>query len=353
MTAPHRAPRDHVPLPHIRWRSTLVLLVLLGVSVNILLPQIASVEAAAGILRRSRWWAVLLAALAQVVSYWGNGYTVRAVARLAGDRLSMAAATELALAAGSVGLVAGGPLGYAAATVHWARARGTSHEGAVLCGWLPGIMNTIMLVVLGVAGVVSLVSRHALTGSHAVTLALLSAPLAVLVLALVWVAWSEPRLASFTARARRLWASLRRRPVEERAVAEAVARITTMRRLFWGGGWRRPLAGAAVNAGFDLATLYELFVATRATPSLATLLAGYALPLLFGRVTFLPAGIGVTEGGMVGLYVAAGVPSAIAVLVVLAYRGLSLWLPTFVGVVIGVLMERRIMRGSRRVEGAA
>ena len=44
-------------------------------------------------------------------------------------------------------------------------------------------------------------------------------------------------------------------------------------------------------------------------------------------MSFLPGGLGITEGGMVGLYVALGVPAAKAVLVVLACRGLSFWLP--------------------------
>ena len=48
-------------------------------------------------------------------------------------------------------------------------------------------------------------------------------------------------------------------------------------------------------------------------------------------MSFLPDGLGITEGGMVGLYVALGVPPATAVLVVVAYRGLSFWLPTLIG----------------------
>jgi hypothetical protein len=66
---------------------------------------------------------------------------------------------------------------------------------------------------------------------------------------------------------------------------------------------RQPLFGAVANAGFDVVTLFYLFIATRQVIAPPALIAGYGLPQLVGRLTFLPDGLGITEGGMVGLYV--------------------------------------------------
>lgn len=64
---------------------------------------------------------------------------------------------------------------------------------------------------------------------------------------------------------------------------------------------------------------------------LGLLVVGYGLPLLLGKIGLLPGGVGVIEGAMATLYSGFGVPKAIVVVVILAYRFLSFWLPILVG----------------------
>jgi hypothetical protein len=93
----------------------------------------------------------------------------------------------------------------------------------------------------------------------------------------------------------------------------------------------KPLAGASVNIGFDMLTLYILFSALGHSISLSVLFVGYGLPLLFGKIGFLPGGLGIVEATMAVLYGGFGVPGAILVVVILAYRLLSFWIPTLLG----------------------
>ena len=58
----------------------------------------------------------------------------------------------------------------------------------------------------------------------------------------------------------------------------------------------------------------------------------------------LPGGIGGVEGGMIGVFIAFGVPAGEAVIGVLAYRAISFWLPTLPGIA-GYLGLRRTVRG--------
>ena len=102
----------------------------------------------------------------------------------------------------------------------------------------------------------------------------------------------------------------------------------------------KPLLGAVANAGFDVGTLFYLFIAAHHPITPAALIAGNGLPQLVARLSFLPGGLGITEGGMVGLYVALGVSPTTAVLVVLAYRGLSFWLPTLIGFALAAVFQR-------------
>ena len=340
-----RTTTDDAPTPRaprLRWRRTVPILLLLALAVHTLLPQLASLEAAAGVMQQLRWWAVALAVAAQVASYWGNAFTIQSSARLTGDRLSIGDSAKLALAASTVGLLAGGPLGYAAATYHWAHQRGLSRDAAVLCGWVPALFNMLMLVALGLLGALELLRRNLLPHGELVAVLVVGVTVGALLAAGAWLVAREERMIAAAKQLRRGWRRVRRRPrgADDDDERQAMRRLANARRHLGHGGWHRPLAGASANAGFDMLTIALLFTAAHSTLSPATLLAGYGLPLLLGRVSFLPGGIGIVEGGMVGAYHLVGVPTTTSVLVVLAYRGLSFWLPTLCGLPLAVLMQR-------------
>jgi phosphatidylglycerol lysyltransferase len=81
----------------------------------------------------------------------------------------------------------------------------------------------------------------------------------------------------------------------------------------------------------DLASLYILFTAFRQPVGLGTLVAGYAVGILFWIVSITPQGIGVVEGVMVLTFTSLGIPGAVAATVALAFRGLTFWLPMILG----------------------
>lgn len=61
------------------------------------------------------------------------------------------------------------------------------------------------------------------------------------------------------------------------------------------------------------------------------LVIGYSIGTLFLIVSVTPQGLGVVEGVMTAVFVGVGVPIERAAIAVLAYRGLSFWLPLFTG----------------------
>jgi len=64
-------------------------LLVLGLAVHLLLPQIASLEHSVQVIRQMALWAVGLAILAQVTSYLGSGYLLSALVSLSGSKLSI------------------------------------------------------------------------------------------------------------------------------------------------------------------------------------------------------------------------------------------------------------------------
>ena len=98
----------------------------------------------------------------------------------------------------------------------------------------------------------------------------------------------------------------------------------------------RPWCHAMLVDGLEILVLGACFAAfsgagRAVTPTM--LIAGYALGTLFLVVSITPQGLGVVEGVMTAIFVSFGVPLERAAVVVLAYRGLSFWLPLCVGFV--------------------
>ena len=105
--------------------------------------------------------------------------------------------------------------------------------------------------------------------------------------------------------------------------------------------WQQPLLGAAINVIFDMLTLYLVFLSANYSVTPGVLLTGYGLPLLMGKAAFiLPGGVGIIEGTMTALYTGLGVSNGTTVAVVLIYRFLSFWLPTIIGFLMILFLQR-------------
>jgi len=84
----------------------------------------------------------------------------------------------------------------------------------------------------------------------------------------------------------------------------------------------------------DLSCLYILFIAFRQPIQVGTLVAGYAVGILFWIVAITPQGLGAVEGAMTLAFTSLGVPAAKALVITLAFRGIGLWLPALVGLIL-------------------
>ena len=76
-----------------------------------------------------------------------------------------------------------------------------------------------------------------------------------------------------------------------------------------------------------------VFLAFKAPFSAGTLLVAYVIAILFLIVSPTPAGIGVVEGALALTLVSFGLPVGQSTVLVLAYRGVTFWLPLFLGMI--------------------
>jgi uncharacterized membrane protein YbhN (UPF0104 family) len=93
----------------------------------------------------------------------------------------------------------------------------------------------------------------------------------------------------------------------------------------------------------DVAVLAVCFRAFGEWPALGVLILGYFLGHI-GNLVPVPGGIGGVEGGMVGIFVACGMPISLAIVGTIAYQLISTWLPVGPGLAAYWSLRRRIAR---------
>jgi glycosyltransferase 2 family protein len=343
------APSDALERPRPpthKWRHLLQVLIL-TLAVYFLLPQITTLSHSMEVLRQMKWWAVGLAFGTQCLSYAGSGYLVRATAGLAGQTVSVRLGSAVTIGSASIGLVAGGTFGAIATAYHWLRDRGVNAQGASLASSLPVLFfNNALMFSAAIFGLIHLLVANELNLFEALGFGFAALFLAGIAVFFLWGLNHRSALVRLVERGGRWWAGVRKRPFREELASEVLDPLWSAWALFRSGGWLRPTVGALLNVGFDFLTLFLLFVAVGHPLDPASLLVGYGLPQLLARFAFLPGGIGVVEGSMAALYHGLGVPEAVSVVVIMAYRGLSFWLPTLIGFPVAAYLEHRQKKGS-------
>ncbi len=335
-----------IPEAIIRPLRYLPTLVLLGLAVHLLLPQITELEHSINLLKQLALWAVGLALLSQVLSYVGQGYLLHTAAGIVQDRLPLLRAVLISIAASDIGLVAGGAVGNAAGIFRWSRGSGVSKEGALLAGTLPSLFNNLILALIAIAGLSHLLVAHDLSAFQAIAFTVVLLLIAGIIGGLIWGMRHRTVMTRQIGYLRARWAKLRHKPYDPALNQEAMGRLFATWDALKAGGWRGPLLGAAITIGCDMLTLYLIFVAAGHAVNPGVLLTGYGLPLLLGKVGFLPGGVGIVEATMAVLYDGFGVPDPVTVVVILAYRAISFWLPTLLGFPL-ILYLQHVTRNSR------
>jgi uncharacterized membrane protein YbhN (UPF0104 family) len=118
-----------------------------------------------------------------------------------------------------------------------------------------------------------------------------------------------------------------------RSVRDAIALVR-------GGDVR--LLGAPAWWAFDLMVLWATFHAFGQAPPAAVLVLGYFL----GQVANTIPIPGAVSGGMIGVFLAFGMPSAVVLPAVLAYRAVAIWTPVAPGAAAIAGLRRTVRRWS-------
>jgi uncharacterized protein (TIRG00374 family) len=337
MSAAEPESEQSPPLKFRILRAVPILLVL-GLLVHFLLPRLDTIEDSLATLRTLAPWAIGLSLIMEVLSYVANGALLQSIIQLAGERISFRRAAAIEIGAGSVALVAAGALGFGAAIYKWTSKRGVSAEAALLASWLPSLFDGAALIVFALIGAIELLVLHQLSRVTEVALSIVVTLLTAVIAGAIALLAKNEWLRSISIRAARLMKRFRPQ-WDDAGLIAAVETASDIWQKIRGGGWILPACCSMMVLTFDLLCLRYAFLAAGHSLHISLLLAGYGVPLLLGRASFLPGGIAVVEVAMTALYGGLGVPASVAVVAVLTYRLISFWLPALAGIPIAITLQ--------------
>lgn len=102
-----------------------------------------------------------------------------------------------------------------------------------------------------------------------------------------------------------------------------------------------PLLYSFASKALLMCVLVSVFLAFQVPFSAGTIIGGFAITYLFLIVSPTPAGIGIVEGIMPIALSSLRVPWSQAVIITLAYRGITFWIPLSVGAIAWRMLERK------------
>jgi uncharacterized protein (TIRG00374 family) len=100
-----------------------------------------------------------------------------------------------------------------------------------------------------------------------------------------------------------------------------------------------PLVYALISKALLMCVLLAVFMAFQVPFSAGTIIGGFAIAYLFLIITPTPAGVGIIEGVMPLALSSLRVPWSEAVVITLAYRGITFWIPLGFGAIAFRMMQ--------------
>ncbi|MGQ9786061.1 MAG: flippase-like domain-containing protein [Anaerolineae bacterium] len=318
-----------------RW----ILWVLIIAFVWLVITRFTEIQKLLDILAQGQWEWVLAAALLQALFFVVYAALYQAAFHTVEVESRVSELIPVLLSSWFLTVVApSGGASTAALFADDAARRGQSPVRAAAGTVLVLLADFSSFVVVLAIGLLYLFSQHSLQLYHILGSFALFCFIGALIGLLLMGVWQPDRLRRslyWVQRAANVLARQLRRPawlpegwadrIADEAIDASLAMITYPQRLM------RTMAVALMAHLVNLASLYALFRAFQEPIQFGPLVAGFAVGELFLVVSPTPMGIGVMEGAMVLVYNSLGIATEKAAVVTLAFRGLSLWLPLFIG----------------------
>ena len=313
--------------------------ILLLVGVAFIIGHFAELQSIGETFQRGDLRYLTLAFILQLIWIVNTGASYKTVYQALGIKEDLNSLARISLASLFINVIApSAGIGGMAVLVSEARRKGYSSARATIAGVLFVLFEyAAFLVVLGL-GLVVLIRRNHLGLPELIASGILIAVALTLSILLVLGMRSTEELGNALAwiarQVNRVLMPFRRRPYlsEQRAhefAADANEGFAEIRGK--PENLLMPLALSLGSKALLIAIFFLLFLAFKVPFSPGTLIAGFSIGYLFTIVSPTPAGVGVVEGILTLTLTSLNVPLSDAAVITLAYRGITFWVPLFLG----------------------
>ena len=302
------------------------------------------------LLHRINWFLLPLVILSTIVSYWAAGLSFVFACRL----FSFKTRTSIIWRVGFLSTVAdniamlGNVGGHSVRLLLLSRfERNKSEIFAV--SLFSGYFYQIVFIGLFPLSFLLLLFWHAVPPFSAVTLwvlALLFLALAIVLTEATFSAWVRGRILDFAAWIVRRFTKKEVRQslqVIDTALAEGIRDSRKRPGLLWKLLWL-----TVVDWIMDVGTLWLCLLTLGTFVDPGGLLLGFVVGVSLGALSFIPGGLGVQDGSMIGIYALLGVPIRTSVLAVILCRIIYTFLPYF----LSIFVYNDVVRAAERQAGA-
>jgi hypothetical protein len=317
----------------------IIIVIILFLAISLVIFSFSELKSVIETLQKAHPWFLGLALLVEAAWFFVLGWIFQSIYAALGLRESKRRLTLLAAASGFVSIVTPSVgVGGLAMFVADGRSRGLATGKVTLAGALSILLDQAAFLCVLALGMAVLIRRNHL-GAGEITASLILLGIACVLAFLLFLGYrSAAALGEALAKIARL-VNRMIRPIihrdylsEARAhayaseIAEGLSSLPERRRSLI-----QPFLLSLANKGLLMAVLICSFLSFDVPFSAGTIVGGFAIAYLFLIVSPTPSGIGVVEGVMALALSSLRVNFSQAVIITLAYRGVTFWLPLAVG----------------------
>ena len=301
----------------------------------------AEVEQIAAILRRGNWLFILLAVVLLLLWLLNMAGSYKTIFNLLDLDESYLRLLILTVSANFINVVApSGGIGGMAIFISDARQKGRTGARAMVAGALYVIFDYLGFFFFLALGLIVLFRRNILNGPEitaSAILVLMWAGMSVLLYlgfksekaladALAWLARTGNRILKPFFKKEKINETGARNIAHD--AAEGINKIRQRPK-----GLIYPFLFSITNKLILLLIFWVLFIAYQVPASIGTLVAGTSLAYLFEIVSPTPYGMGIVEGVLTLAFRSMYIPLSEALVITLAYRGVTFWIPLLLGAI--------------------
>lgn len=337
------------------WKR-IVIILLLGIGIWILIPKLIGLKETLDLLKQVKYWALLLALFSESFFYIGSAILTRAVLSMTGDRLKFTNVIKISvLDSFSVQFLPLGTFGEGAVNYFFLREKKVRASHIFLMFIARTIIVYLVFAAIWLIGVAFSPTNHSL-GPTALTVIWITYLTAFAVFFyFISLYFRKPlliqRVAKFARILNRIGRILKvgRIPLEKipdyvQKFYDAAKMLARNRQLQINAA-----LGAVLFWSGDILCLYFSLLGFGYAAHLPIVIFAYAAARILSLISFIPGGLGITEGTLALIFIGFGIPASTALAAVLIFRLISFWLPVPVGAASFISLRKNYIK--EKLEG--